>query len=139
VLFRSQYAKRELIWGKFPGVLPEFNLCTIKVPLSDAITKSPYETWKDCLDDLWKQMDAVDFDVALVGAGAYSLPLCAYAKSLGKIGIHMGGSTQILFGIIGERWVKHNTISLFFNEHWGRPSADESPASRTLVECGCYW
>ena len=135
----KQYAKRELIWNQCPEVLPEFNLRTIKVPLYDAVVKSPYENWKVCLDDLKKQMDSIDFDVVLIGAGAYSLPLCAHAKSLGKIGIHMGGAAQILFGVIGNRWVDHPIISGFFNEHWCRPSADESPSARTLVEGGCYW
>lgn len=135
----KQYAKRELIWSQLPDVLPEFNLHTIKVPLSDAIIKSPYESWKACLDDLKRQMDSVDFDVALIGAGAYSLPLCTHAKSLGRIGIHMGGATQILFGVIGNRWTDHPIISGFFNEHWCRPSADESPSANVLVEGGCYW
>jgi len=43
------------------------------------------------------------FDVALIGAGAI-LPFAAFVKSRGRIGIHTGGPTQILFGILGRRW-----------------------------------
>ena len=49
-------------------------------------------------------MDTTDYDVVLIGAGAFSLPLVAHAKRRGKVGIHMGGSLQILFGILGKRW-----------------------------------
>ena len=32
------------------------------------------------------------------------LPLAVYAKRLGKVGFHMGGDLQVLFGIKGKRY-----------------------------------
>lgn len=53
-------------------------------------------------------MDAVDYDIVLLGCGAYGFPLAAYAKRRGKQAIHMGGSLQLLFGIKGKRWEDQN-------------------------------
>ena len=47
------------------------------------------------------QMDQTDYDIALIGCGAYGFPLAAHAKRMGKQAIHMGGSLQLLFGIRG--------------------------------------
>ena len=84
-------------------------------------------------------MSSRAFDVAIVGAGAWSLPLTAHARALGRIGIHMGGATQILFGIRGARWDDHPVIAGFYNEAWVRPGPGERPAAHEAVEGGCYW
>jgi hypothetical protein len=67
-------------------------------------------------------IDGKDFDVAIIGCGAYGFPLAAHLKRLGKKAIYMGGATQLLFGIKGKRWDNYRLISNFFNEHWVRPS-----------------
>ncbi|MPN33589.1 hypothetical protein SDC9_181078 [bioreactor metagenome] len=80
-----------------------------------------------------------DFEIAIIGAGAYGLALGAYIKSLGKQAIHMGGATQLLFGIKGTRWDKHDFISNLYNENWIRPSENEIYKGANNVEGGCYW
>jgi hypothetical protein len=135
---KAQYDRRELVWGE-REILPGFNLLQIKMPLSDAVEPSKFANWQEQLDDIKRQMDALDYDVALVGAGAYSLLITEHAKLSGKVGIHLGGATQILFGIKGSRWENHPTISAFFNENWVKPSPEESPQAKALVENACYW
>lgn len=44
---------------------------------------------------------------------------------MGKKAIHMGGATQMLFGIKGKRW--EDEYGEFMNEHWIRPSKEETP------------
>ena len=134
----SQYLRRELIWPKYPHLLPEFELSTIKTPLAASITPSKYKSWHLGLEDLKKQMAQKDFDIALIGAGAWSLPLTIHAKKLGKVGIHTGGATQLFFGIKGNRWEKHQEPS-FYNAHWTRPSSSETPENAHKVEKACYW
>jgi hypothetical protein len=135
---KSQYKKRELLW-KDERVLPSFTLKTIKCPLSWYLGEPTGTTWVDGLEDLKRSMTAVDFDVCLIGAGAWSIPLAVHAKRLGKIGIHLGGSLQILFGVKGGRWDDHDVISTFYNDAWVRPSGDEVPKEASRVEGGCYW
>ncbi|MGZ0655527.1 hypothetical protein ACWPKO_12050 [Coraliomargarita sp. W4R53] len=134
----SQYKRRSKIWPQSPHILPKFELITLKTPLADSISPSPYPDWQTALIDLKQQMSSIDFDVALIGAGAWSLPLTAHAKSLGKIGIHTGGATQLFFGIKGNRWEKHQEPS-FYNEHWTRPCPSETPENAHTIEKACYW
>ena len=76
---------------------------------------------------------------AIVGAGALSLPIVYELKIRGISGIHLGGATQILFGIKGSRWATHSVISKFFNSAWVHPSPDEVPDHAHVIEGGCYW
>lgn len=135
---KQQYQHRTKIW-RDNNCLPEFEIETIKAPLSDVLVKSEYESWIEALHHLKKQMTEKEFDVAIVGAGAYSLPLVAHAKKLGKFGIHLGGSTQILFGIKGKRWDNHEIGRKFYNDYWVRPSKKETPENVGVIEQGAYW
>ena len=135
----KQYAKRDKIWDN-PDILPQFDeLRTIKCPLSAGFQQSPYDDWHEGLDKLKKAMNEIDFDVCFVGAGAWGLPLAVHAKRLGKVGIHSGGDLQLMFGIKGKRWDANPSRSCFYNEHWVRPSEEETPRAKELVENGCYW
>ena len=88
-----------------------------------------------------KQIDKVDFDIAIIGCGAYGMPLAAKLKGAGKQAIHLGGATQLLFGIKGRRWEENypSKIATFFNEHWVYPNKEETPQNAKVVERGCYW
>lgn len=135
----QQYEKRELIFPK-TEVLPQFNsLKCIKAVQTVAGQKTDYESWFDALKYMEQQIDAVEFDVAIIGAGAYGLPLASYCKSIGKQAIQMSGATQILFGIKGKRWDEHSIISQFYNDSWIRPSKRETPMHKQKVEGGSYW
>ena len=85
-------------------------------------------------------MNNIDFDVAIIGCGAYGFPLAAHAKKLGKIGIHLGGVTQLLFGIKGSRWENwtHYT-ELRKNNGKDWVYANEIPKDYKKIENGCYW
>lgn len=136
---KSQYGKREYLFEN-KETLPKFEkLICIKAVQTIAGQKTDFETWFDALEYMKKEIDKVDFDVAIIGAGAYGLPLTAYIKSIGKKAIQMSGATQLLFGICGNRWDKHPYISKLYNVHWVRPSADETPRAASKVEGGSYW
>ena len=94
-----------------------------------------HRDWFEALEDLKSQMSRMEYDIALVGAGAWSLPLVAHAKSMGKKGMHLGGSLQLMFGIKGGRF-DNNRI---YNPRWTRPLPQESPANHRLMEGGAYW
>lgn len=133
---KSQYKKRHLLFEN-KDILPEFELKTIKAVQSIADEKEnlPFETWFEALDYMKEQIKNTDFDIALIGAGAYGMPLAHYCKSIGKKGVHMGGKTQLLFGIKGKRWDGMG----IYNEHWTSPSEAEKPKGLEKVENGCYW
>ncbi|HEX7490073.1 MAG TPA: hypothetical protein VF337_00025 [Candidatus Limnocylindrales bacterium] len=135
----ENYQQRRRLLFEDPRVLPEFELHVLKAVQSIAGEPTEFASWFHALDHMKAGMEAVDFDVCIVGAGAYGLPLAAHAKKLGKVAIHLGGATQILFGIRGGRWDNHEVISKLINEHWTRPRASETPRRPDKVEDGAYW
>ena len=136
---KKQYKKREKLFAD-KNILPEFaSLICVKAVQSIAGEKTEFDTWFDALDFMKKQIAKIDFDVAIIGAGAYSLPLAAYVKELGKVSVQMSGSTQILFGIKGKRWENIPEVSKYFNEYWVKPSDNETPQNSKKVEGGSYW
>lgn len=134
----KQYKKRELLF-KNPDILPAFDLKTLKAIQTIGSNTAGYATWFDALNHMKTEISKIDFDIVLLGCGAYAFPLAAYAKSLGKKAVIIGGATQILFGIKGKRWDNHPIISKLYNEFWTRPDVDEIPKDSEKVENGCYW
>ncbi len=121
-------------------VLPEFELITIKAVQTIAKNDGgEYQNWFEALQSMYHQIDNLDFDMAIIGAGAYGLPLGAYIKRKGKMAIHMGGATQVMFGILGKRWESMPSVNKHFNENWKRPFPHEVPARSFEIEAGCYW
>lgn len=138
---RKQYAEKRKLLFEAPDVLPEFELSTMRAVQSIAGCSVDFRTWFDAYEHMCEEMAGKDFDVCLIGAGAYGLPLASFAKGLGKQAIHMGGVTQVLFGIKGRRWEREyaDSTAKLFNEHWVRPLEQETPADSVKVEKGCYW
>ncbi len=135
---KSQYQKRQVLFSN-QNILPSFELKTITAVQSIAGNKTAFTNWFEALNSMQQQINDIDFDVAIIGAGSYGLPLAAYIKERGKISIHIGGATQIMFGIKGKRWDEHPQIAQLYNENWVRPSADETVPQANKVEDACYW
>lgn len=135
----SQYQKREAL---FPGtdILPEFaSLTVVQAVQGLAGQDTGYASWFDALAAMESQMDAADYEVAIIGAGAYGLPLAAHARDTGHMAVQMSGATQLLFGIKGRRWDGHPVIGKLYNDAWVRPLPAEQPAAKEKVEGGSYW
>src|SRR5690606_24242158 len=122
----EQFRHMHAVWSKKPEMATSFELITLRTPFAAAIAPSPDRDWQSGLDDLRRGMDVLHFDVALIGAGAWSLPLAAHAKTMGRVGIHLGGATQLLFGVRGKRWDNHPKHAPFMTDAWVRPQ--ERPA-----------
>lgn len=134
----EQFKKRKHLF-KDKNVLPRFDLQTFKAVQTIADQKdSRFKNWIEALNWMKHEISKLDFDLAILGCGAYGLPLASEIKKMKKQAVHMGGASQILFGIKGKRWENHE-ISKFFNENWTVPDKEESPVNRNKVEGGCYW
>ena len=145
--------KRDKVWrGKWSGFWPDdiaFKFIRFEHPWSllskEEQSNSNLAESKHFLDKLKcfeKEIDIIgDFDIALIGAGCYSLPLCAYIKNTNRrIAFHLGGGLQMMFGVYGGRW---NTASGIFKEYvndaWIRPSGNEIPCGFKMQEGGAYF
>lgn len=136
---QKQYENREKIWSNCPGFLPSFTLLCLKAPLSAGLVTPELPDWETSLNALISQMNSLEFDIVLVGAGAFSIPLTVEAEKRGAASVHLGGQLQIIFGIMGGRWIENETLRQVVNEFWVRPSGDEVPKNYKQNEGGCYW
>ena len=140
---QKQYKRKELLF-KNPNILPDFELKTIKA-IQSLGGNSEFKDWFEALDYMKREIDRVDYDICLIGCGAYGFPLAAHVKRMGKQSVHLGGVTQLLFGIMGNRWLdpnyskSHNYKNELFNSYWIRPNQEEIPETAKKVEGSCYW
>ena len=143
---RSQYEKKrthifERIFDA-EDILPEFELLTLKaVQTLAGEHDGRFQTWFEALAWMVSQCSQMDFDVAIIGCGAYGFPLAAEIKRMGKIAIHLGGATQLMFGILGHRWEDEyaDFCRDVVNEYWVRPQESEKISGADKVEEACYW
>ncbi|MCI8517704.1 MAG: hypothetical protein HFG75_12715 [Hungatella sp.] len=140
-IYRQYQRRNEL----FPDtkILPEFDLTVLKAVQTIAGEKDcRFQTWFEALNWMYEQSMKIDFDIAILGCGAYGFPLAAMLKREGRQVIHLGGATQLLFGIRGKRWDENpheQEIRNFYNDSWIYPESSERPANAQMVEDGCYW
>lgn len=146
---KSQAIRRELLFED-RNIFPSYELKTLKAIQSNAGNNVPFKDWFEALKWMEDEIDKIDFDICILGCGAYGLPLAAHIKRLGKKAIHMGGGTQLLFGIKGKRWdnnsyswkqypLLNTNYSSLYNDYWVRPSKNETPKAASNVEGACYW
>lgn len=139
---RKQYQRRELLFDN-PDILPEFSsLRIVKAIQSMGGENNGFNNWFEALEYMEREIDKEDYDVAIIGCGAYGMPLAAHCKQMGKKAIHLGGALQLLFGIAGNRWLNdfgEDYHKLCSNPYWVRPSQSERPKNADSVEDACYW
>lgn len=148
-LIEHQYERRLNLFEDH-NVLPEFELCTIEAVQTLGGSSNKFKDWFEALDWMKSEIDKIDYDICLLGCGAYGFSLAAHVKRQGKKAIHMGGALQLLFGIKGKRWENPNYardwhmkpedyyLKLLSNPNWIRPDSFKS-SNFSSVENGCYW
>ena len=132
----QQYnANREHLFNN-KYILPKFkSLQTITAIQTIAGNTAGFNSWFEALKYMEDEICKKDFDIALIGCGAYGFPLAAFIKDIGKKAVHIGGALQLFFGIKGKRW---DSLG-YYNEYWIKPSSAERPQNLGKVEDGCYW
>ena len=104
-----------------------------------------HENWLETFNIMCNDIEKLDFDIALLGCGGYGIPLCNFIKmKMNKSAIYIGGALQILFGVMGNRWINGNgpVLKQILEEHkpnFIHPSGDELLPNYKTVEKGCYW
>ena len=96
------------------------------------------------------EIDKHNYDICIIGCGAYGFHLAAHVKRTGKKAVHLGGATQMLFGIKGNRWedpdyafpevnVPAGWYLRLINDSWVKPNPSSRPKNADSVEGACYW
>lgn len=145
----SQHMQHDKLFDNI-DVYPNYILLTLKAVQSNAGAEVPFKDWFEALKYMENEISKIDFDIAIIGCGAYGLPIAAHVKRIGKKAIHLGGGSQLLFGIKGKRWDNDGyhwpnlpqldtNYSRLYNDYWVRPNMNETPKSAKAVEGACYW
>lgn len=149
-LILKQYTeKRTLLFNK-PNILPLFDLQVIQAVQSLGGESNGFNDWFEALQWMKDEIDKVNYDICLIGCGAYGFPLAAHVKRKGKKTIHLGGALQLLFGIRGKRWenpnygvkewgIPYGSYSALMNQYWVSPGELGKPKNANQVEGACYW
>jgi hypothetical protein len=149
-LIEQQYYENRTKLFKNPNILPLINLQTIKAVQSLGGESNGFQDWFDALVWMKNEIDRRDYDICLIGCGAYGFPLAAHVKRQGKTAIHLGGSLQLLFGIRGKRWedpnygvsqwnIPYNFYPNLMNSYWIRANNNYKSQNADQVEGACYW
>ena len=136
---RKQHAQYDKLFAD-KRMSPKYELLTIKAVQSIAGNKpAEFDDWFEALAWMKSEIDKRDFDIAIIGCGAYGFPLAAYVKSIGKKAVHLGGAVANLYGIKSRGVMETEALAKFINENWVYPSETEKPKNFQLVENGLYW
>lgn len=95
-------------------------------------------------NDLKALYDEKHYDIALVSCGGFGMILSDYIYTeLNKSVVYVGGSLQLYFGIIGNRWTQHPVVSKMMNDKWTHVLDVDKPKTLSLnsriCENNCYW
>lgn len=99
----------------------------------------PDNNYFETLNKVFDMIKEKEFDIALLGCGAYGHMLThKIHEDLDKEAIYIGGCITNLFGILSAREREHT--DLVSNEFWITHIPEEyRPDNYKTVENGCYW
>ena len=128
----------------FPGtqILPVFSAKLVKMFQCLGGSKCPHNDWHGTLRATIGLIDGVGhFDIAIIGAGSYSLPLAVHCKQeKNASAIIIGGASQLLFGLKGRRWDQHPVLRNLYKSAWIYPLKVDTPLDAASIEHGGpYW
>ena len=146
-ILRQYNRNRTCIFKGRQDILPEFTLKTVKSPLPPAPndttllykeTSYVWPTWEETLQSIkLKVLQQGDFDIMLIAAGSFSLPVAAAAKQNGKVAIVLGGTMNVFFGLYSHRYdsMLHYRNLIYTDCFLRMPM----PAAGAHMENSAYW
>jgi hypothetical protein len=136
---KKQYNRREHIFYD-DRILPDFHLITYAPVQSSGDAVVEFKCWFDAYCSMLNDISKLNFDIVLIGAGSYAMPLGSWIKkNMKKKVVVMGSAIQTLFGIKGKRWVDNGFGDIWYNDYWVWPDAKYRITGNEKIEGGCYW
>lgn len=102
------------------------------------IEERKLSTWFDTFNKIKSDISNIEFDVAIISAGAYGHPLAAYVKTMGKQSINICSGIYVLFGIKNKAQTVIRRISSNYNDYWIYPIKNVNRHYMD-IEKGGYW
>lgn len=102
-----------------------------------------HNNWLETFTIMCNDIEKLEFDIALLGCGGYGLPLCNFIKTkMNKSSIYIGGGLQLLFGVMGHRWINRDDWKKIIKENNSNfvfPSENEKLDNKNTIENSAYW
>lgn len=102
-----------------------------------------HNDWLETFTIMCNDIEKLEFDIALLGCGGYGLPLCNFIKTkMNKSAIYIGGGLQLLFGVMGHRWINRDDWKKIIKENNSNfifPSENEQLDNKNTIENSAYW
>lgn len=153
-IFNHMKGKKVLVISAFSDIIEEqFNngnvyklelgfpeiqsVCTVTTPYC-FLNNGPHNNYFETLDSIFNDVQTKDFDIALLGCGAYGHMLTHKIHEMGKDAIYIGGCITNIFGILSSREREHTDLKI--NKYWITEIPERfRPANYKDIENGCYW
>lgn len=106
------------------------------------LNQGPHQNYFETVESIFKEIQTKDFDIALLGCGAYGHMLTHKIHSeLKKDAIYIGGPITNFFGILSTRELNHGMgKDIVLNEYWITTIPESfRPSNYKYIEDGCYW
>lgn len=145
--FITSRAKAEIyesVWGSVEKKwFKPLSIDSLNIPYSYITATETRKLYRDSIElynAICSQISEYDFDIGLIGAGALGMPLATHIKSMGKIGLSLGGHLQVIFGVAGARWHRDPEWQKYINPTWVNLPASYQPMNKNdLTDQGAYW
>lgn len=121
---------------------PNFILLTYNTPITYNYVDNNNNTillqqlndndWFQTVDRMCNDISNLNFDIALLSCGSYSMPLGNFIKKLGKKAIYVGGVLQLFFGILGDRY-NHDWLKFIINKEYYIQATELSMEQREIL------
>lgn len=132
-----QYKKKECLFND-PDILPNMNIIYYQAIETQMGDKKGFENWFHAYRKMVNDISDIDFDIALIAAGAYGYPLAAQIKAWGKQAIELCSGIYPIFGIKVKTQLIIRAVSSMYNKHWIFP-IEAPPSNYMRIEKGSYW
>jgi hypothetical protein len=142
---RANQQTFEAVWSKTgrKWFYPE-SVEAIEFPYGfESETQREFGTALRLYERITAKIEEKEFDVALIAAAGLAIPIASHVKDRGKVAIELGGHLQILFGVLGKRWLGHKFFRFwnerYYNEHWINMPFEYRPNATGVCDGGAYW
>lgn len=133
---KSQLFKKNIIYPKFK--YPNLNLKYYNFPITCVGKYNSQTNFFENYNNLLEKIKKIDFDIALIAAGAYGYLLASDIKKMGKQSVELCSGLYPLFGIKTKTQLIIRKISSMYNKNWVFPN-DNKPKDYMKIEKGAYW
>lgn len=133
---------KQIADGNLPAIWNKDQQFELYKSYNTLANNKPHNNCLETLSVMKDDISKLDFEVAILGCGGYGLMLCDHIKhELKKSCIYIGGSLQLLFGVLGRRWVSNTLVRERLNNfnNFIFPVDQDKIDNFETIEFGCYW